>query len=70
MGSMTIKDGGHLGLYPRCKICADTVSRHERGNSTYVRISVVTLYFMIFIIFMPSFYGFIITYLQMLICCN
>ena len=25
-----MKDGGHLGLYPRCKICADIVGRHER----------------------------------------
>ncbi|KAK4102523.1 hypothetical protein N658DRAFT_566091 [Parathielavia hyrcaniae] len=23
-------DGGHLGLHPRCGICADTISRHER----------------------------------------
>ncbi|KAL2185713.1 hypothetical protein L209DRAFT_756953 [Thermothelomyces heterothallicus CBS 203.75] len=37
-------DDGHLGLYPRCSICADTVLRHERvialfgnGDSTSYR---------------------------------
>ncbi|KAK3297858.1 uncharacterized protein B0H64DRAFT_132777 [Chaetomium fimeti] len=28
--AMTMTDGGHLALYPRCSICAYKVSRHER----------------------------------------
>jgi hypothetical protein len=32
VGMTAVKgDGGHLGLYPRCSICADLIFRHERA---------------------------------------